>query len=647
MKIFKKLYYVLGIVLVTASAAPSALALVTMQDLMQAQGSVLGTTNYATQTITSASYKTVVITATPISYTTTGWDYTIGWTRLANRIGSVVVNGNLVAARAAQSGSITVHGIGAKSRVKVEFYSSANGKGTLLVRKFFTALDAPVPIVTCQRPTAPAGFHWVLGATCADDRLVADNDSTNITVTAPQADQVLINGTHQSINWTPSGTSMPVSIVIFPVRSCALGKCPLINYAAISLTIASSTPDTGSFDWTVGSLAPIVCPSNAQCTTPLLTDGQYQIDIFRNDGAVGVSGQFSISTTAPTNPPIVISSPAVNDNWVKGTTRTINWTPANSSGSVNIIIVQNYQCTSGYVCPAIAYMPYTIANNVPDTGSFSWNVAQAIPPSFTCPSTNNNVACAITSLPDGQYRITVSRADGSASGYSDSFIIASSSAGSQPVITSVTPAAGPVGTMVTITGSGLGNVHGVYITDSSGNQVIVGSLNGSSNATQFQFSFPSRMNTQNTSSASFACVTYPCTVGTQIAPPGQYNVVAYKDDGTKSNAMTFTVTAASAVTDYTACLPSGVTTSTIVSSDGNVKVTVGQKLASLGASCQGGTLIDSAGKSIVLYSLVGCWGNPPADYLNILNQQNAAIQALQASHTVITLTCNPSGYMLQ
>ncbi len=102
-----------------------------------------------------------------------------------------------------------------------------------------------------------------------------------------------------------------------------------------------------------------------------------------------------------------------------------------------------------------------------------------------------------------------------------------------------------------------------------------------------------------------------------------------------------------------ACLPSGVELSTVAeiqrapvsnASDSPKKVTVEDKLQALSAKCTAEKkLIDARGKEIVFFHLTGCWGHPPPNYQEVLQQQRAALEELKKDHTVIEITCNPSG----
>lgn len=90
--------------------------------------------------------------------------------------------------------------------------------------------------------------------------------------------------------------------------------------------------------------------------------------------------------------------------------------------------------------------------------------------------------------------------------------------------------------------------------------------------------------------------------------------------------------------------PADVVTSRLVGSSKSVKnVTVEEKLIQLKASCKNGKLVDAAGREIRFFRLEGCWGNPPADYQEILQRQSDELNRLKEQYTVIEMTCNPDG----
>ena len=101
------------------------------------------------------------------------------------------------------------------------------------------------------------------------------------------------------------------------------------------------------------------------------------------------------------------------------------------------------------------------------------------------------------------------------------------------------------------------------------------------------------------------------------------------------------------------CLPPEIKPDTIVSAKqitsaaGNKieKETVRQRLDKIKAGCKAGKLFDAKGREIRFYQLQGCWGNPPQDYQEILDNQQRELAELKKKYTVIEITCNPSGGM--
>ena len=92
--------------------------------------------------------------------------------------------------------------------------------------------------------------------------------------------------------------------------------------------------------------------------------------------------------------------------------------------------------------------------------------------------------------------------------------------------------------------------------------------------------------------------------------------------------------------------PGDVVSTRLVQTDGGTlgeKITVEQKLTELKANCKNGKLVDGAGTEIYFYKLTGCWGNPPRNYQEILERQEAELAILRKQYTVIEMTCNPSG----
>ena len=104
---------------------------------------------------------------------------------------------------------------------------------------------------------------------------------------------------------------------------------------------------------------------------------------------------------------------------------------------------------------------------------------------------------------------------------------------------------------------------------------------------------------------------------------------------------------------WQSCLPADVDAAEVISvgplSKGSEakKVTVTAKLDQIGARCRAKRLVDAKGKQIHFYRLTGCWGNPPENYQEILDNQQKELAQLRRRYRVIEITCNPSGQLIQ
>ncbi len=99
---------------------------------------------------------------------------------------------------------------------------------------------------------------------------------------------------------------------------------------------------------------------------------------------------------------------------------------------------------------------------------------------------------------------------------------------------------------------------------------------------------------------------------------------------------------------FSACLPKDVNPKAklqVESSDADSAkskqtATVEKKLIELKASCDKGKLVDKDGKEIRFVNLLGCWGNPPENYQEQLDKQQAELSKLKEKFTVIEIPCN-------
>src|SRR5262245_11212134 len=90
------------------------------------------------------------------------------------------------------------------------------------------------------------------------------------------------------------------------------------------------------------------------------------------------------------------------------------------------------------------------------------------------------------------------------------------------------------------------------------------------------------------------------------------------------------------------CLPKDVQLKEVVTSAGAKKgnATVEKTLIQMKAQCRKDKLVDAKRREIRFFR-PSCWGNPPADYLEIQQRENAELQKLKAKYTVIVFGCNP------
>ena len=110
-------------------------------------------------------------------------------------------------------------------------------------------------------------------------------------------------------------------------------------------------------------------------------------------------------------------------------------------------------------------------------------------------------------------------------------------------------------------------------------------------------------------------------------------------------AAVMTCAIASSRAEGQSCLPADIKPTEIVAPDSDhpgrttKRKTVRDRLKELQARCRKGKLTDSRGKEIYFVRLIGCWGNPPADYEEQIEQQHEKVRELQKKYTVIQIPC--------
>lgn len=160
-----------------------------------------------------------------------------------------------------------------------------------------------------------------------------------ITITAPAAGTSWCRGQVVNINWNKSG-SMASQVKIRLFDSAV---------TAIVMPIVDSTPNDGSYTWTVpASVSP----------------GNYVIRVRTVDNAVmGDSDVFGIVLCS--TPSITVTAPAAGVNWRRGDAKTISWTKSGSMDSQVKIRLFNSTATVKLL---------DIVNATPNDGSYGWTI---------------------------------------------------------------------------------------------------------------------------------------------------------------------------------------------------------------------------------------------------------------------------------
>jgi len=158
-----------------------------------------------------------------------------------------------------------------------------------------------------------------------------------ITVTSPANSDSWYKNNTNTIAWTKTGAQ------------AANVNIQLMRGATNVLTIASGTPNDGSYDWKIPNS---ISSQNDYFVRVTTTDGQ----------AVGDSGLFSIAA-----PSLTLTSPTAGDSWYRGETKTIAWTMAGiQAAKVNIQLMQG------------TTVVLTIASGAPDNGGYNWKIPKSL-----------------------------------------------------------------------------------------------------------------------------------------------------------------------------------------------------------------------------------------------------------------------------
>jgi hypothetical protein len=159
-------------------------------------------------------------------------------------------------------------------------------------------------------------------------------DACGFTVTSPHSGSTWLNGEARTISWNTSGGSNNV-------------RLDLYKGAALLCTIASCTPNDGSFAWTVDD-----------CGNGYSTEYRVKIADAADPTCYACSELFTIGRPCGFN----ITNPDSASNWLTGESRSILWEPSGGSGTVKIELYKG----GAYLCP--------IAASTANDGTYQWVV---------------------------------------------------------------------------------------------------------------------------------------------------------------------------------------------------------------------------------------------------------------------------------
>ena len=158
----------------------------------------------------------------------------------------------------------------------------------------------------------------------------------NLIITSPNGGEKWAVGTNQVINWDRVGS---ISYVVLEYSD---------NGGTTFIPISLQSPNTGSYSWTV---------PDAITTQALvkITDYNDATVTDTSDNFFKIQGSFTVT------------SPNGGETWIVGESRNITW---DSSGSVNYVALY-YSTDSGSSW-------VSIESSVPNTGSYTWTVPDAV-----------------------------------------------------------------------------------------------------------------------------------------------------------------------------------------------------------------------------------------------------------------------------
>jgi len=168
--------------------------------------------------------------------------------------------------------------------------------------------------------------------------------TSSITVTSPNGGEVWAPGSTHTITWNP-GTGTGANV-----------KIDLLKAGVVVGTAVASTPNDGSFSWTISS------------TRPPGTDYKIRVSSTSTTASDTSDSTFTIGTGPPPTATITVTSPNGGESWQHGTTHLVTWTyTGNPGANVKIELLK----AGAWVGTATSSTPLGAGG----TGSFSWPIS--------------------------------------------------------------------------------------------------------------------------------------------------------------------------------------------------------------------------------------------------------------------------------
>ncbi len=169
----------------------------------------------------------------------------------------------------------------------------------------------------------------------------------SITVTSPNGGESWVKGSNHPITWTTTGS----------VGSYV--KIEVLKAGVVAQTISASTPNSGTFSWTI--------------PTGLVTGSDYKIRITSTSNSAytdSVDNTFTI-TTGTTAPSITVTSPNSGEVWYKYTSHPVTWSYTGSPGStVKIVLLKGGT--------EVSTLASSVSVGNSGKGSYSWFVPSTL-----------------------------------------------------------------------------------------------------------------------------------------------------------------------------------------------------------------------------------------------------------------------------